>query len=184
MNRTATLLSAAGVALAGCFVGAGTITDADVGPAYTPQFVNYAARSGEFPTAVFGNPFGADADAQLLAGMWIPGDFTPAKLTAIPKGEKRNDGHLVFLFDPEIAPGGRVACRAPDSVERKPGGANLRLQGAFCYDDEMISEAVLNVARPQSPNDPNFNRAMNQFLAILFTPRADRSSDCTTGKSC
>lgn len=184
MIRFAALAAAAAFALAGCFAGMSTITNADVAPGYSPQFVNYAARSGEFPTAIYGNPFGADADAQLLSDMWTPGDYTKAKLTAIPKGEERRDGHLVFLFDPEIAPGGQVACRTPESVRRKPASGSLKLQGAFCYGDEMISEAVLDVRRPQSPDDPNFHQAMNQFLAILFLPRADRANDCPPGKTC
>lgn len=164
--------------LAGCAAGVATITHDDLAPFYSPQVVNYTAQNGEFPTAIYGNPFGSGADRALLEGMRIPGDFTPAVLKPIAKGEPRTDGHFVFIFDAELAPGGRAACKAPEKVKLGTSRAQIQLQGAFCYGDEMASEALLTTARPSRPDDPRFRAEMDQFLAILLKPYDDQHSDC------
>lgn len=179
MTRLARWLAAAGLlAVSGCGPnGPSLVSGEEMSAFYSPEVVNYAAKGGIFPTAVYGNPFGPDADDALLEGMTIPPGFSPAVLTAIPKGEARNDGHLVLIFDPARLPGGRAACRAPERVALQPDGVRLKVQGAFCYDDEMASEAVLDVVRPTRPDDREFREALDLLLAVILKPYSEHRRD-------
>jgi hypothetical protein len=151
-------------------VGAATIYSDDVGGFYEPSLVRYVASQGSFPAVIIANPFGADTNDALLATLELPGYYPPASFKATT-AKARDDGHLVFVFNPVRASNGDTACAAPakQSASETVGSANvLRLLAAFCYDDEMASEAIMEMRRPNGINDKAFDQAMSELMVVLL----------------
>lgn len=151
-------------------VGAATIYSDDLSGFYEPELVNYVAAQGSFPAVVIANPFGPRADDALLASLELPGFFPPTKLRATTVAA-RDDGHLVLVFNPVRTSNGNTACAAPAKQNASgtvgaPG--TLRLQAAFCYDDEVVSEAIMEMPRPTGLNDRAFDQAMAQLMEVLL----------------
>ncbi len=151
-------------------VGAATIYGDDMSGFYGPGLVNYVAAKGNFPAIVIDNPFGPQTDNALLAGLELPGYYPATKLKATTV-KARDDGHLVLVFNPRRTANGDTTCAAPakqsaSGADGSPG--TLRLQAAFCYDDEMVSEAIMEMPRPAGINDPAFDQAMAQLMEVLL----------------
>ncbi len=173
-------LTAVALAVGALVANAATITRDDHYPFYGPGLVQYVASKGTFPAVIIANPFGAGSDAALLDNIELPGNFPPAPFAATtPQG--RDDGHLVMVFDPVAAASGHGACAAPaKQTAGKAGGASatLRLQIAFCYDTEVVSEAFMEMPRPSGPSDQAFTQAMAQLLSVLLPSESPNKGDC------
>jgi len=157
-----------------------TITRDDHYPFYGPGLVQYVAAKGTFPAVVIANPFGAGRDGALLSALELPGYLPPTALSPT-SARDRDDGHLVLIFDPVSSSSGHAACAAPDQQSVSGGGGGtetLRLQIAFCYDDEVVSEAFMEMPRPRGPGDPDFNQAMAQLLYVLLPPQNPNRGAC------
>ncbi len=192
MTKSLSLKSFVGVCMAAMLclsqsVGAATIYSDDVGGFYEPSLVQYVTSKGSFPTVVIANPFGANADDALLATLEMPGYYQSVSFTATT-AKARDDGHLVLVFNPVRASNGNTACAAPakQSASEAVGGANvLRLLAAFCYDDEMASEAIMEMPRPAGVNDQAFDQAMEELMAVLL-PTTSRHliGGCVSAMAC
>ncbi|MFP6749477.1 MAG: hypothetical protein VCD66_18015 [Alphaproteobacteria bacterium] len=172
----AALLVASG---AGTAHGA-TITRDDYYPFYDPGLVQYVTAKGTFPAVVIANPFGPDADDALLSRLELPGYYPPTVFSATTP-QARDDGHLVMIFNPVAASSGQAACAAParQTATGKAGtGATLRLQIAFCYDQEVVSEAFMEMPRPDGPTDQRFSQAMAQLLDALLPIQIRDGGNC------
>ncbi|HJM90349.1 MAG: hypothetical protein QGG19_19045 [Alphaproteobacteria bacterium] len=151
-------------------VGAATIYSDDLGGFYEPSLVQYVASKGSFPTVVIANPFGAETNDALLANMSLPANYPSVPLTATTT-KARDDGHLVLIFNPVPTSNGDTACAAPasQSASGTAGGADvLRLLAAFCYDDEMASEAIMEMPRPSGIDDQSLDQAMAELMDALL----------------
>lgn len=149
-------------------------------PFYNPGLVQYVAANGDFPAVIIANPFGAGSNATLLAVVELPGNFLPTALSSIT-AKARDDGHLVMIFNPRPSSSGDRACSEPTRKLVSPAAgseSNLRLQIAFCYDDEMVSEAYMVMPRPSGPGDQAFSLAMAQLLAVLLPLESPSRGDC------
>ncbi len=157
-----------------------TITRDDYYPFYNPGLVQYVTAKGTFPTVVVANPFGAGADDALLAKISLPGYFPPTTFSATTP-QARDDGHLVMIFNPVADSSGYAACAAParqTANTNRAAGTTLRLQIAFCYDREVVSEAFMEMPRPSGPADQRFGQAMAQVLDALLPSQIRDGGDC------
>lgn len=174
-------------ALGACTTGT-TISSDDLYSFYSPDLVQYVASRGDFPVLVIANPFGAGADGDLIGAMRLPGYYPPTPFTATT-AQSRDDGHLVLVFNPIRASTGHAACIAPDT-QAAPAAAGaagaLRLMGVFCYDNDVVSEAFLEMPRPAGLHDPAFRVAMAQLMTTMLPSRGRSESDCVdpTGANC
>lgn len=153
---------------------AATITRDELHPFYDPDLVRYVAANGSIPAVIIANPFSAGQNQALLTTLPMPGYLPPTTLLPTTARD-RDDGHLVLIFDPVTASNGQAACAAPDrqttatNAGPKAGNANvLRLQIAFCYDAEVVSEAFMEMRRLKALGDRNFSIAMAQLLSVLL----------------
>lgn len=164
---------------------AGTVTRDDQHPFYGPGLVNYVASRGPVPAVVINNPFGGDAgNAALVSELQLPGFFTQSSLVPVKPAE-RNDGHLVFVFDPaKTYPGGRAVCQAPEKFSEARKDGTLRLQAAFCYNNDIVSEAYLETPRPRDQSDPGFRQSMAQLMNSLLPSQVSDGEQCPTAPNC
>jgi hypothetical protein len=152
-------------------------------PFYSTSFFRYAAREGTLPVQVFGNPFSAEPlDAQTAEGIantlvtphWLP----DTRFTTHPKQKPSEDVRVVLVFNPvHPAPGGSAACDKPKSLALEPGGGPVRLQAAFCYGDEWLTEAFAEGPPVKGPDDPEFQRLINNLMFSLFPFRNPERKD-------
>ena len=164
---------------------AATISKDDQYPFYEPDLVQYVASKGSFPVVVVANPFGAGKDGALLAGLELPSYYPPTPFIATTP-QNSDDGHIVLVFAPITAANGYDTCRTPASqtiTGQKGDTTNktLRLQAAFCYDDEMVSEAFMEMPKPKGPHDQRLTLAIDQFLDILLPSQSPNIGTCSAG---
>ncbi|MBT7288238.1 MAG: hypothetical protein HN834_22550 [Rhodospirillaceae bacterium] len=179
------------LAVASC-AQAATISKDDQYPFYNPSLVNYVASKGTFPVVVVANPFGTAKDDAFLANLSLPGYYPPTPFTATT-ARTRDDGHLVLIFAPITAANGHDACRSPISqTNAGPGkhgqannGQTLRLQAAFCYDRDVVSEAFMEMPEPRNMDDQAFAMAMDQLLDVLLPNQSPHIGACgVNGTQC
>lgn len=167
-----------------------TITKENRYSFYDPDLVQYVAAQGDFPVLVIANPFGAGTDDELLAVMQMPGFFPPTPFAATTD-EARKDGHLVLVFNPIRASTGYGICTEPATqttpASARTGAADrMRLHATFCYGDEVVSEAILEMPRPTGLADPAFDVAMSQLMNSVLSSQGPDQSVCAdpTSASC
>jgi len=146
---------------------------------YEANLVLYVASKGNFPTVVVASPFGSGTDRALLARLHLPGNFPSTPLTLTTQ-QARNDGHLVLIFNPVRPSNGHDACAAPASqaAAGSDGTGKMRLQAAFCYGDEVVSEAIMEMPQPSDVASRSFDQAMGQLLAVLLPSDKPNQGDC------
>ena len=161
-----------------------TITRDELHPFHDPDLVRYVAAIGSIPAVIIANPFGAGQDQALLTTLPMPAYLPPTTLLPTTARD-RNDGHLALIFEPVTASNGHAACATPNrqttatNAGPKAGIANiLRLQIAFCYDREVVSEAFMEMRQPKALGDRDFSIAMAQLLSVLLPSQNTRSAKC------
>ena len=165
-----------------------TITRDDHYPFYSDNLVQYVASKGTFPALVIANPFGAGADRDLLTNLEMPGGYPPTPFSRTTP-TARDDGHLVLIFNPVQSSNGPSACASPSSqaaLSKSRSASPLRLQIAFCYDNEVVSEAYMEMQQPSGLGDRVFHQDMAQLLNILLPIENPNRGDCgnSTGGNC
>jgi len=161
-------------ALYGC-AQSGNIARDFQNPGYDPQLVQFMASSGEVPLVMVNNPF---PDEEMAAQLSLPSFYPQAPFVPTPPAE-RQYAHIVLLFDSDISIDGLKACRDPEGGP--PGSSTagkLSVQAAFCYGSDEISEARMNVARPNDPGDPAFRTAMAQLMNRLMPTISPNAGGC------
>ncbi|MEQ9638610.1 MAG: hypothetical protein RIM84_01175 [Alphaproteobacteria bacterium] len=179
--RLAILATVFGGLLSGCQSGGGTLYGENYQAFYSPSLVNYAAREGYMPVAVYGHPFGPNSGEQVASNLRMPGGHVQVPFAATPKAQSGEDGRVVLLFaGAGPAPGGDTLCRMThDTPPAAARGGKLSVMAAFCHGDGLASEVELVTARPGSPADPAFKNAMQVMLSrLLPTHDPNRDSDC------
>lgn len=170
MTRLRIALALAGTLTYGCLAQAGTVTEIDQYPFYTPELVSYSAPNGAMPVAVVGNPF-SGGDDELAASLDVPG-FAISSLTPIAADGPRKGGHIVLVFNPVgHAPGGNAVCSDAAGTETSEPGGKFVIQAAFCYSNDVVAEAVLSTPTVSSPGDPGFQRSMHSLMYSMLPPQ-------------
>lgn len=179
--RLSILAAAVGGLLSACQTGGGTLYGENYQAFYTPSLVNYAAREGYMPVAVYGQPFGPNSGEQVASNMQMPGGHVQVPFAATPKAEAGEDGRVVLLFNGGgPTPGGDKLCRMKGYVGAPPtAGGKMSVMAAFCQGEGLASEIELVTVRPASPSDPAFKNAMQVMLSrLLPTRNPNIDSDC------
>jgi hypothetical protein len=159
--------------------GANTIVVSRVfyDPFYSTQFFRYAAREGTVPVHVYGNPFSAEplsaqTAERIASTLFTPGWLPYTRFTTHPVPALTEDVRVVLVFNPEHpAPGGSAACDKPVSLALKPGSGPIRVQAAFCFGGEWLTEAFAEGPPAKGPDDLEFQRLINQLMPSLFPIR-------------
>ncbi len=161
-------------ALAAC-ASQTTIYKVDYDPIYSPLLMQKLTENGELATVVRGNPVGdprevnagAIAD-QLKSPQW----FTKFRFTTEPGPATRKDYRIVLVFNPvHPAPGGPAICETNGDIPVKPGETRVRVQAAFCYNDDAITQLFAEAPTTSDLQDPRFDAFMRQTIAALLPQR-------------
>ena len=72
------------------------------------------------------------------------------------------------------------------ALSKSRSASPLRLQIAFCYDNEVVSEAYMEMQQPSGLGDRVFHQDMAQLLNILLPIENPNRGDCgnRTGGNC
>ncbi|MBM3490104.1 MAG: hypothetical protein FJX68_06585, partial [Alphaproteobacteria bacterium] len=133
--RLGTAVAMLAVLLGGC--AGGTVVEyAGLDGGYASDYVQQAAASGRFPTAIAGRPSAgvkADSDREVLAALRLPGHFPPAEFVAVDAATARAT-RLVLRFDAAF---GSRPCEvdAPLAAGR---GSTLSVNAALCSGDGAL----------------------------------------------
>lgn len=182
--RHMAIVLALGGFLGACETGGGTLYGENYQAFYQPSLVNYAAREGHMPVAVYGQPFGPDSPARVASQLYMPGGHVQVPFAATPEAQAGEDGRVVLLFSGGgPAPGGDKLCRIHGNtvppVDLRSG--KLSVMAAFCHGTGLASEVQLVTARPSAPDDPAFKNAMQVMLYRLlptYDPNRDGEPGC------
>lgn len=174
MHRSRALGAAAAVsgvlALGGCLDGVAVDE-----PVYQQLYVDaefeYAARSGELRTNVYGTPVAGARDgvvALTTAAMRGANRGPEVTFTPTPAGEGSGAYHVVMLFNPVgwVAP--YDVCKDPVRYAGAPSDSRVRLVSAFCFGETMVSNASGSVTGVKGLGDPRFKSLVRQVTLSLF----------------
>ena len=175
-------LAAAAVLVAACAGNANRLTYTDHTNFYSPHLVRYVSQKGYFPVTIHGEPFGADGSRQITENLTLPGSYEPVPFR---KAGKEDIGRLVLFMDGKGIINGRRLCEANEAIPTDlSGGEKIRVQAAFCYQDEMVSETVLTAVRPNSADDPKFQRSLTEMTEVLFRTQVPNGPGCRISAAC
>ena len=184
-NRTAIRLLAIGAAavLGGCVTGQNDVVvrSADQVTPYSPSFVNYAAKSGEFAAVLRGDPFATPVPPEAIASaLRLPPYAIPAKVTTRPGPNAASNLRMVLVFNPAApGPGTDEFCRDLDNIRSGRPGPTTRVAAAFCADRRAVSWLAAEGPAGDNPQDPRFQMLMTAVILNLL-PNIDvagRSGD-------
>jgi len=133
---------------------------------YTQDVVRYATRDRVMLVTVHGD-FGLPtkrAAAQIAKNLSLPGWFEPAEFIAASPSAASAEHRIVLVLNPaEITLSGRHACAATKALATRKISQNVRVVGAFCAGDEVVTE--MTASGPGGfPGDAKFRAG---FLAFL-----------------
>lgn len=185
MSRKFLSVLAAGGLLAACqTAGAGgTLTGEYYSGFYQPSLVNYAAREGHMPLAVYGQPFGPNSPASVASQLRMPGGHVQVPFSATPEAQAGEGTRVVLLFDGSAQVDGRKLCEMRgDAAPATPAGGKIAVMAAFCSGTGLASEIALQTLRPNTPNDTGFRGDMQVLLSrLLPTFNPNRDGECRRG---
>lgn len=173
----------AAVALSGCVMSQDDIVvrSADQVTPYSPSFVNYAAKSGEFAAELRGSAFASSVAPETVANaLKLPPYVIPAKVTTRPGPNAASNLRMVLVFNPAApGPGTDEFCRNLDNIRLGRPGATTRVAAAFCADQRAVSWLAAEGPAGNNPSDPHFRKLMTAVVLNLL-PNVDvagRSGD-------
>lgn len=173
----------AAAALNGCVTGQDGIVlhSIDQVTPYSPSFVNYAAKSGEFAAELRGSPFAAPVPPEAIANaLKLPPYAIPAKVTTRPGPNAASNLRMVLVFNPAApGPGTDEFCRNLDNIRLGRPGPMTRVAAAFCADNRAVSWLAAEGPAGDNPRDLRFQNLMNAVILNLL-PNVDvagRSGD-------
>jgi hypothetical protein len=172
--------------LCGCTTGS-SITGESYSVFYRPELTRYVARDGVMPTVLYGYPYSAGSEDDLLARLSLPGGHAAARFATTEAAREGREGRLVLVFDPVMPPpGGQAVCRLPAGrpVAGAPAGnGRLHVLGSFCYGGDVASEAALSIPRPGTADDARLAASLNLLVARLL-PVDDPNRSASCGAPC
>lgn len=158
---------------------AGTVSRVTYHNFYEPSQVRYMAKDGRVNVVVVGAPF---PDAAVVRQLSLPGYYPNARMVEAPATDRKGP-YLVFAFDVGGSTDGTDACQAPQQIPQRQSGSQMTVQGAFCFGNEVVSEALLTTSRPRRADEPAFRQDLAQLMEDLLTnqdPR-QREGTCSSG---
>ena len=162
--RVLTVFSLA-LLLAGCLSGT-QVNNSGFGR-YSNSTASYAARGGEMPLVVFGNPTNAPqaaVDQAVADGLY--GTHVLHRTVFVPRASLAPEGYRTVVHFGGID--GDVACGldAQPTNTANPGPVTA----AFCLNDEALSYAAGKMAAVSGPDDPLLKKQMTALGLEIFPP--------------
>lgn len=171
-------------ALAGCETGV-TIYEPIYRQRYSSGELEYATQHGELRTTVIGNPFAtsreefSDSVMRLMKGANRGPVFTyTAAPTRIEPGTNESKQHVVVAFGARINVPAADLCKRPDAVPVERTGGDVRMMAAFCFEEQLSSEAAGTARDVRGLDDPKFVALVRGVTFALF-PETDRKRQMT-----
>ncbi len=144
---------------------------------YTQDVVRYAARDRSMLVIVHGD-FGIpikQASAEIAKNLNLPGWFEPAQFIAASPSAAPREHRFVFVINPVNATlSGRHACAAAKPLPTKQISQNIKVVGAFCAGDEVVSELTATGVggfAGDSKFRPKFLAFLNKMIDELVPAR-------------
>jgi hypothetical protein len=172
-------IAGAGLALVLAILGLGctgvqTLGHGDHASAYGPSFVSYAARSGQVPLVVRGDPFGlapAETSRVLAERLSLPGWFANRPFLATPdNATSRRDYRVVLIANPARPLLREEPCGDLSQVPVAGQGQTLTMHATFCAPDGWLA-SVRGQMPAALPGNPALQGFLDQLMATLLPPR-------------
>jgi hypothetical protein len=170
-SKTCLAVVIAALTLAGC-------SDVWVDDAPPPRYsynngdFEYANHRGAILTQIVGNPFNIPDDQfrrAALAYMQGQNRGTPAKFVLTPSTETLPPYKVVAAFNLPADYTGYELCKGPGALPRTPKRTGpVTLAMAFCFGDEVKSDARGSVADLRGINDPRFKELVNRVTEAML----------------
>ena len=174
MFRSLATIAAIAVLSAGC-TGVRIIDSEPTNNYYDGAF-EFATRSGEIRTNVFGSPFNDAAtdtfarsvtDAMKGANFGRVVAFVPAA-----RNTDRKAFHIVTVFN-GVAPFSETdACENVSEIATRPNAPTTTMHAYFCHGSYPLSSAIGFADNIKSESDPRFQQLVRQ-VAQAMVPRYD-----------
>lgn len=143
-----------------------------------PSYYDYYAANRTMTVDVRGNPFGdASFPAEVAAQLrpppnYPPTQFVPAQAGAAPPYR------MVLVFGAPAYASGSAVCEQPEGVVLEPGPRTapaaqpvpVRVQGAVCYRDRVLTEAVGRSEEVPGARSPQFQALLSHMSLALLPP--------------
>lgn len=143
---------------------------------YNDGDFEYANHKGAIVTQIVGNPFNVPDDqfrAAALAQMQGQNRGTPAKFVLSPSNETLAPYKVVAAFNMPANVDGYDLCKGPGALPPSPKRTGpVTLGMAFCFGDEVKSDARGSVSNLRSIDDPSFAELVRQ-VTLAMLPSTD-----------
>lgn len=170
-RRTWSVALAAALVLSGC----SSVWVNDLPPprySYNDGDFEYANHRGAILTQIAGNPFNIpDSQFRSAALAYMQGQNrgTPAKFVLKPSKETLPPYRVVAVFNLEPGYNGYDVCKGPAALPRPPKRTGpVTLVMAFCYGDEVKSDANGSVENLTGITDPRFKELVNRVTEAML----------------
>ncbi len=162
----------------------GVVVHSDIAHAIDVQSqLAYATAGHQMKTRILGNPFDVPEDTfvtVVTTTMRGANPGVPVTFSTDPTANTRKPYHVVVQFNPPVSLGGEELCGGASQSSDGSSSGNFRVVTAFCYGDEVLSEAQAEAANVAGPSDPRFRFMIQQVILFLFPPdepdRLDQAS--------
>lgn len=157
-------LAALSLVVSGC-VGV-TTTKVSYDKVGVPNIFQYAALDRDFLTVIHGNPSSgskAAFDASVIAATHGNARARPSNFTTTPSSNAREGYRMVLVFSGDPYMSGEAACRDVDADALPPVTGRVEMQAAFCYRDDVLSQAHIAYPQGSAPDS-----AVTQAVLALF----------------
>jgi len=147
---------------------------------YSPEYVGYVTRDGNFPVEISGNPLGNStlAGEKLLAAIEIPQWIASRKLKLVATPDRGQGPRMVLVFNPaNLLTNGDTLC-ANSNPEIAAPGDRTRIIAAFCHDDRNVTRATGEGDVQSGLHDPRFIELLNDLIEETL-PIRNRDHDTT-----
>ena len=148
---------------------------------YSNGDFEYATSLGAIVTRVAGNPFGIPADTfrdAVLRDMQGHARDGSGRFVAAPSEQTMPPYKVIVAFDMPAWVDGYALCRSAAALPapvKKPGVTTVDM--AFCFGDQLKSDASGRVSGAGSVDDPRFVDLVQRVTEALIPSREDAGPD-------
>ena len=136
---------------------------------YAPHLVQYAARDGDFPVIIRGNPTGLPkeaADTAIADLLRLPSWSSAARFVPVADAAGL---YFVLVFNPaRRAATGSAACGNSGTVAIAARAGETAILGAFCQANEALSAALAVGPAIRGADDPGLRDLLARVTGRVF----------------
>lgn len=175
--RVVPVLAALALALTAC-ENPVLVGNVDIARNYDPaELRRYGSGGNELRVEVHGDPFGAGAATTAMTTVAAMQGNTIGNLVTFavePGQEAKPPSRVVLYFNPRGLIGGETLCEPRTPITTSPGANPLRVSGAWCQSNYVITRADAHVGGVDSLASEPFRALIGQLTIALFPPERPR----------